>query len=124
MPHGGRIEPQLFELNGGLDIVGIAADTLSVIYDCQSCGACCSHKWSWPVLRRDRSDAVGIPPEMVRHDYPLLRTEGNRCVALTGDVGVSTGCSIYEARPDACRSFTPGSVLCLEARKAIGLLGC
>jgi Fe-S-cluster containining protein len=121
MPHGGRIEPQPVELNGGLDIVGIAADTLPVIYDCQSCGACCAHKWSWPVLRRDRSDASGIPPEMVRDDYPLLRTEGPRCVALTGDVGVSTGCSIYGVRPSACRAFTAGSPLCIEAREAKGI---
>jgi hypothetical protein len=119
MPHGESIGHRSGELNGGLDIVGIGADTLPVIYDCQSCGACCAHKWSWPVLRRDRSDAAGIPPEMVREDYPLLRTVSNRCVALTGEVGVSTGCLIYGARPAACRAFMPGSKLCLEARAAV-----
>lgn len=90
-------------------------------YDCESCGACCAHKWSWPVLRRDRSDAVGIPPAMLRDDYPLMRTEGARCVALRGEVGERCSCAIYEARPLACRNFQPGSMLCLEARTAAGL---
>ena len=95
--------------------------TVSEEYDCQSCGACCSHKWSWPVLRRDRADAIGIPAEMMRDDYPLMKTFNNRCAALTGSVGVSTGCSIYMARPAACRAFKSGSALCLEAREAKGI---
>lgn len=94
---------------------------MQVEYDCQKCGACCAHKWSWPVLRRDRSDARQIPRHLVREDLPLLKTVGNRCIALTGSVGISTGCSIYEARPAACRAFQPGSALCLEAREACGI---
>ena len=47
-----------------------------------------------------------------------MKTLNHRCVALTGTVGVSVGCSIYDHRPSACRAFTPGSPLCLEARKA------
>ena len=87
--------------------------------DCQSCGACCAHKWSWPILRRDRSDAVNIPEAMVRADLPLMRTTESRCVALSGEVGHRVGCTIYDARPSACRNFVPGSALCLEARKAV-----
>ena len=86
--------------------------------DCQSCGACCAHKWSWPVLKKDRSDAVNIPLEFVRQDFPLLKTVNNRCVALQGEVGNCVSCAIYEARPAACRNFQKGSQLCLEARKA------
>jgi Fe-S-cluster containining protein len=85
--------------------------------DCQKCGACCAFKWSWPVLRRDRSDAAGIPPEMVRTDLPLLKTQGARCVALLGTVGQCTGCKIYDVRPVACRNFEPGGMLCREARR-------
>jgi uncharacterized protein len=92
------------------------------IYDCQRCGACCSHKWSWPVLRRDRSDAVGIPQWMLRDDYPLMKTTNSRCVALTGKVGCEVGCSIYNNRPNACRAFVPGSQLCREAREAAGII--
>ena len=88
-------------------------------FDCQKCGACCSHKWSWPVLRRDRADAAGIPAAMQRTDYPLLRTVGNRCVGLVGTVGADVGCSIYGERPQACRKFVAGSALCLEARERV-----
>ena len=70
------------------------------------------------MLRRDRSDAAGIPAEMVRPDLPLLRTIGSRCIALQGTVGACVSCKIYEARPQACRNFQPGSPLCLEARQA------
>ncbi len=91
-------------------------------YDCQSCGACCSHKWSWPVLRRDRSDATGIPADYLRTDYPLLKTDPcGRCIALRGEVGRGVACAIYEHRPNACRSFQPGSTLCLEARQSQNL---
>ncbi|NBZ96788.1 MAG: YkgJ family cysteine cluster protein [Proteobacteria bacterium] len=93
----------------------------SEMFDCQSCGACCSHKWSWPILRRDRSDASAIEPHLIRSDLPLMKTTDNRCIALTGTVGLSVGCSIYADRPSACRSFKPGSPLCLEARNLAGL---
>ena len=58
---------------------------------------------------------------MLRQDYPLMKTIQNRCTALTGNVGVSTGCSIYTVRPAACRAFTAGSALCIEARQSAGL---
>jgi Fe-S-cluster containining protein len=91
------------------------------MYDCQSCGACCSHKWSWPVLKKDRSDAGNIPNDLVREEYPLMKTIGNRCTALIGSVGSFTACSIYHDRPSACRKFKAGSDLCKEARVAAGL---
>lgn len=89
--------------------------------DCISCGACCSYKWSWPVLKRDRSDAINIPKEMQREDYPLMKTEDNRCVALEGVVGDCVSCKIYFDRPYACRQFTPNSDLCIEARKKLNI---
>lgn len=87
--------------------------------DCKSCGACCCFKWSWPVLRRDRSDATRIPAEMQREDYPLMVTTDNRCIALEGKVGDKVCCKVYNDRPNSCRNFKPGSELCLEARKKI-----
>lgn len=93
---------------------------MSVSFDCQSCGACCSHKSTWPILKRDRSDAAAIPFDMLRFDLPLMKTTGSRCVALEGVVGSCVSCKIYEARPSACRSFKAGSPLCLEAREAKG----
>jgi Fe-S-cluster containining protein len=73
------------------------------------------------VLRRDRSDAAAIPASMQRDDYPLLKTECGRCVALRGEVGRAAGCTIYENRPQACRNFEPGGMLCLEARRALNI---
>jgi Fe-S-cluster containining protein len=89
--------------------------------DCISCGACCAYKWSWPVLKRDRSDCEKIPQEMQRMDYPLMKTKDNRCVALEGVVGSCVSCKIYFDRPYACRQFTPNGELCLEARKKLNI---
>ena len=91
-------------------------------YDCTKCGACCCFKWSWPVLRRDRSDATNIPKEMQREDYPLMKTIDGRCVALKGEMGDKVCCKIYNDRPNSCRKFTPGSELCKEARKKFDIL--
>jgi hypothetical protein len=44
-----------------------------------------------------------------------------RCPQLRGTVGVETSCAIYEARPEICRLFAPGSVECLQARANAGL---
>lgn len=92
-------------------------------YDCQACGACCSYKASWPVLRRDRSDAAKLPQGIVRDDLPLLKTHPvtNKCCALVGEVGKDCACFFYANRPDACRNFKPGSVLCHEARAHFNL---
>ncbi|MEI6033534.1 MAG: YkgJ family cysteine cluster protein [Verrucomicrobiae bacterium] len=94
------------------------------IPDCRKCGACCSMRWSWPVLRRDRSDAAGIPRWMQCDGLPLMRTNNGRCVALAGKVGSPVECSIYVDRPAACRAFVPGGMLCLEARKKFGMQEC
>jgi Fe-S-cluster containining protein len=58
---------------------------------------------------------------MQRTDYPIMKTENNRCVALEGEVGTAVKCSVYNCRPQACRLFEPGSKLCLEARSKLGL---
>lgn len=91
-------------------------------YDCEKCGACCCFKWSWPVLRRDRSDASGIPKKMQREDYPLMKTTDSRCIALDGKVGEKVCCMVYADRPNSCRQFKAGSDLCKEARSKFNQL--
>jgi len=91
------------------------------MYDCKTCGACCCFKWSWPILKRDRSDATGIPAEMQREDYPLMKTTNNRCIALEGKVGETVCCMVYPNRPKSCQQFVAGSELCKEARRKEGL---
>jgi Fe-S-cluster containining protein len=48
-------------------------------------------------------------------------TSGEACTGLRGIVGQRCWCSIYDARPDACRKFKPGGEGCLGARREIGL---
>lgn len=58
---------------------------------------------------------------MQRDDYPLMKTENNRCIALEGEIGVSVKCSVYNCRPHACKKFEVGSELCKEARRKKGI---
>lgn len=62
----------------------------------------------------------------------LMRMRGSddtqpRCVALTGELGVQVGCSIYSERPSPCRDFAPYAALgigddaCARARRRHGL---
>lgn len=105
-------------------------------FDCQSCGACCVgnldaksyvHLFDVDVARLPaewrgrlvplRPIAGAAPFALATHDSAGLDV----CVALRGVVGDRVSCSIYEARPDACRGFEPGARGCLEARCEAGL---
>jgi len=46
---------------------------------------------------------------------------GDRCLALVGEVGGRTGCSVYPVRPIVCRDCEPGDPECLMARARHGL---
>jgi Fe-S-cluster containining protein len=61
----------------------------------------------------------GADPEATFIDDSLgrMRCTGERCVALVGDVGVETSCSIYANRPDVCRACQPGDEECQTARR-------
>jgi Fe-S-cluster containining protein len=93
-----------------------------VIFDCQSCGACCSYSAEWPRFSmEDDAQLDRIPEKFVAADLSGMRCEGVRCTALTGEVGKHTACGIYEVRPDVCRACMPGGDDCLMARKAHGM---
>jgi len=107
-----------------------AADFLSpredakpvAIFDCQSCGACCSYSAEWPRFStEDDAQLDRIPAKYVSANESGMRCDGVRCSALTGEVGKRTACGIYEIRPDVCRACMPGDDDCLMARKAHGL---
>ena len=92
------------------------------LFDCQSCGACCSYSAEWPRFStEDDAQLDRIPEKYVALDLSGMRCEGVRCSALTGEVGKSTACGIYETRPDVCRACMPGDEECLMARAAHGL---
>lgn len=50
-----------------------------------------------------------------------LNRDRNRCKALEGEVGKSVSCGIYDARPNVCARFPPGSWGCNWAREMAGL---
>lgn len=98
-------------------------------FDCRTCGACCSPQ---------RNDAVYVgvtAADIARMTRPWRERNVAReailtkldpvgrcvCVALRGAVGQRVSCSIYERRPQECRSFTAGSKECVAARRQAGL---
>ncbi|RDK02203.1 YkgJ family cysteine cluster protein [Paraburkholderia lacunae] len=95
---------------------------------CQACGACCAHfrvsfYWGETDLQ-----ALGSVPEALTvpvspHRVAMRGTEVKpvRCVALTGEIGCSVACSIYELRSTTCRDFEAGTDRCNQARLAHGL---
>ncbi len=94
---------------------------------CTRCGACCA------AFRVDFSvhellSAGGTVPDglSVPLNDALCRLRGTdhvpaRCAALTGRVGESVGCAIYEWRPNPCREFAAGGAACDQARRRHGL---
>jgi Fe-S-cluster containining protein len=89
---------------------------------CTTCGACCAaYRVQFSVYELD--EAGGTVPvsltEPVNGATSRMRGTGEvpiRCVALTGSVGESVGCSIYLQRPAPCRELTEGSYACDKAR--------
>ena len=67
----------------------------------QTCGACCSFSREWPRFSLEDDTALErIPLAFVDDNQGRMRCDGDRCSALVGDVGVSTACAVYGARPD------------------------
>jgi uncharacterized protein len=104
--------------------------------DCQTCGACCCN--SDENRAEKYVDYVEVPkrtrlaqrrallrkltvlnPQGERH-MKLLGKE-QRCIALSGKLGVSVSCTIYDLRPPACRKVEPGSDECRRDRLERGI---
>jgi uncharacterized protein len=89
---------------------------------CQACGACCAYSRWWPRFTVEDDDEIAlIPPYLIDDTAGGMRCDGDRCLALDGEVGVATGCAIYEDRPAVCRACQPGDEECLTARRRHGL---
>ena len=62
---------------------------------------------------------------MICESGPFYRAMAGRlgsvCVAFRGEIGGQCGCSIYQLRPQGCRRFEVGSVLCRKSREEAGL---
>ena len=93
-------------------------------FDCQSCGACCSYSADWPRFTlEDDEQLAKIPETLVSADLSGMRCEGQRCLALSGEIGKHVACTIYAVRPDVCRACMPGDPECLMAREEHGIGG-
>ncbi|MFL6815453.1 MAG: YkgJ family cysteine cluster protein [Bradyrhizobium sp.] len=89
---------------------------------CQGCGACCSYSQNWPRFTTEDDAALDLIPEkFVNEKMSGMRCDGNRCSALSGQIGVATSCAIYAARPEVCRTCMPGDAECEMARSRHGL---
>jgi uncharacterized protein len=89
---------------------------------CQSCGACCSYSQNWPRFStEDDAELELIPAKLVNEKLSGMRCDGDRCLALSGDIGVATHCEIYTVRPEVCRICMPGDAECAMARRKHGL---
>ena len=96
------------------------------LYECDGCGACCR---TFPIFAaetdavreprivqegRKLSDSLGSPTW--RYQLFLLPFHQACCF-----LNESQRCTIYETRPDVCRTFTAGSTQCQEARERSGI---
>jgi uncharacterized protein len=89
---------------------------------CLSCGACCAYSHDWPRFTTEDDAALDlIPAGFVNSSQSGMRCDGDRCSALSGQIGVSTSCTIYAVRPEVCRICMPGDVECEVARRRHGL---
>ena len=104
--------------------------------DCRSCGACCVASGDGgDVLAHGYADLSSedverMTPHVRRQLHELFIGHETRyatrakqlasgdvgCQYLRGTPGQRCSCSIYENRPDICRRFPVGGVVCREAR--------
>ena len=86
-------------------------------FDCLTCGACCSYSREWPRFSLETEEELArIPPALVDDSLSRMRCTGDRCDALSGEIGKKVACTIYEIRPHICRACEPGDPECLTAR--------
>ncbi|HEY6529243.1 MAG TPA: YkgJ family cysteine cluster protein [Cellvibrionaceae bacterium] len=86
----------------------LLSDALS---PCMSCGACCAYFRVSFYWGEQASAGGNVPDELTQKISPHLScmqgtsSKPARCVALSGRVGESVACGIYEQRSSTCREF-------------------
>lgn len=83
-------------------------------HPCLRCGACCASfrvafHWSEADAAAGGRTPAALTEALDPHRVVMRGTWGDgaiRCIALHGDVGGATACSIYEGRPSPCRDLT------------------
>ena len=111
----------------------MSTDRLTVVTDCDDCGACC-RVVTLPPFRRVFDEGGEEGWERLGWDRPDLRAEflgaeralkeqgrptfGSPCLWYDGD---SARCRHHELRPRACREFEVGGLDCTDARRRAGI---
>jgi uncharacterized protein len=94
---------------------------------CTACGACCaSFRVDFAVQELDElggSVPSGLAEEVNASLWRMRGTDHQpiRCAALTGKIGDTVACGIYEWRPSPCRELAEGDAACDKARARHGL---
>ncbi|WP_341503172.1 YkgJ family cysteine cluster protein [Gallaecimonas sp. GXIMD4217] len=85
---------------------------MTVVNPCLSCGACCAYfrvSFYWAEAEAGGGQIPDRLTSQVNHHLSCMKgteaRQGCRCVALEGDIGGPTACTIYEQRPSPCREF-------------------
>ena len=88
----------------------IVVDGAGVEALCQSCGVCCSTFRISFYWGETTAAEGGVVPVELTEQMNLYRScmKGSsqtkpRCIALSGNIGESVSCTIYENRPSPCR---------------------
>jgi Fe-S-cluster containining protein len=78
---------------------------------CLSCGACCAtHSFAiyWETSNNKNAPAhIAAGSDPFQHILLEETADIPPCRRLVGTVGKDVHCSIYDRRPEVCRSFTP-----------------
>lgn len=95
---------------------------------CVQCGACCarfrvSFYWGQTSAHPDGTVPIELTEPISAHYVAMRGTNQaqKRCIALSGEIGQTVGCTIYEQRSETCRSFEAGDERCNQARRHWGL---
>lgn len=94
---------------------------------CTQCGACCAAFRVDFAVQELQSHGGTVPDGLaVELHARTCRMRGTdhlppRCAALSGTIGQTVSCGIYEWRPNPCREFSPGDEACHRARARHGL---
>ncbi len=88
---------------------------------CITCGACCAAfrvSFYWAEVPPD-SPAAHLTQALTPVLSCMAGTDQAqpRCVAIDGEIGAHTACTIYQHRPSPCREVMPGDDKCQRARE-------
>ena len=99
-------------------------------FDCQKCGACCRATPPYSRLKyvtiysddlaRMTVEQRNLHTVFEDGKYGIKIKDNLECSALNGNIGSCVECKIYDNRPDICRNFEAGSMICRLARYEAG----